>query len=71
MNTIKDAANYVGDKFQGTTAQASKEANKSIAKDSNVPVSTRMRAAGDMMSDKMDQHSHEAEAKVHKEKSKH
>lgn len=30
-----------------------------IAKDSNVPISTRARAAGDMISDKMDQHSHE------------
>lgn len=30
-----------------------------IAKDGNVPIGTRMRAAGDMVSDKMDQHSHE------------
>ncbi|KAL8630319.1 hypothetical protein Q9189_003956 [Teloschistes chrysophthalmus] len=71
MQNIKNAANYVGDKVQGTTAEASKEANKSIAKDGNVPIGTRMRAAGDMVSDKMDQHSHEAEAKVHKEQSKH
>lgn len=30
-----------------------------IAKDSQVPIGTRIRAAGDMVSDKMDQHSHE------------
>ncbi|KAL8903507.1 MAG: hypothetical protein Q9171_007382, partial [Xanthocarpia ochracea] len=55
-----NAANYVSEKAQGTGAQASKETNKSIAKDGNVPIGTRFRAAGDMVSDKMDQHSHEA-----------
>ncbi|KAL8933783.1 MAG: hypothetical protein Q9216_006214 [Gyalolechia sp. 2 TL-2023] len=59
MQNIKNAANYVSETVQGTGAEASKEANKSIAKDSNVPIGTRARAAGDMLSDKMDQHSHE------------
>ena len=30
-----------------------------VAKDSQVPIGTRVRAAGDMVSDKMNQHSHE------------
>ncbi|KAL8926882.1 MAG: hypothetical protein Q9208_002691 [Pyrenodesmia sp. 3 TL-2023] len=59
MDTIKNAANYVSSKAQGTGAEASKETNKSIAKDSNVKMGTRLRAAGDAMSDKMDQHRHE------------
>ncbi|KAL8744215.1 MAG: hypothetical protein Q9190_003522 [Brigantiaea leucoxantha] len=71
MNTIKNAANYVSEKAQGAASQGSKEANKSIAKDSNVPVETRARAAGDMVKDKLDQHNHEAQASVHKEQSKH
>ncbi|KAL8977528.1 MAG: hypothetical protein Q9205_006688 [Flavoplaca limonia] len=70
MQNIKNAGNYVSEKLQGGGAQASKEANKSVAKDSNVPIGTRMRAAGDMVSDKMDQHGHEADAKVHKEQAK-
>lgn len=38
---------------------ADSELHLAIAKDSQVPIGTRMRAAGDMVSDKMDQHSHE------------
>ncbi|KAL8714420.1 MAG: hypothetical protein Q9220_001753 [cf. Caloplaca sp. 1 TL-2023] len=59
MNTIKNAGNFLSDKVQGTGAEASKEANKAVAKDSQAPLSTRARAAGDMISDKMDQHGHE------------
>ncbi|KAI4279545.1 MAG: hypothetical protein L6R38_005020 [Xanthoria sp. 2 TBL-2021] len=66
----RNAANYASEKIQGGGAQASKEANKSVAKDSHVPIGTRIRAAGDMVSDKMDQHGHEADAKVHKEQAK-
>ena len=41
MDTIKNAGNYVSDKIQGTGATASKEANKEVAKDSNVGVGDR------------------------------
>ncbi|KAL8988535.1 MAG: hypothetical protein Q9169_008536, partial [Polycauliona sp. 2 TL-2023] len=64
------AVNYASEKIQGGGAQASKEANKTVAKDSQAPLGTRMRAAGDMMGDKMDQHGHEADAKLHKEQAK-
>ncbi|MCJ1376722.1 Glucose-repressible protein [Loxospora ochrophaea] len=42
-----------------------------IAKDSNVPLSTRARAAGDMVSDKIDEHKHNTSADVNKEAAKH
>ena len=34
MESVKDAANYVGDKASELTSGASKEANKNVAKDS-------------------------------------
>jgi len=71
METIKNAANYVSETVQGGGAEASKEANKSVAKDSNASVGTRLNAAGNALSDKVEQHSHEGKAEVHKEASKH
>ncbi|KAL9007774.1 MAG: hypothetical protein Q9173_007026 [Seirophora scorigena] len=100
MDTLKNMGNYVSNKAQGASSEASKETNKStlihpsipnlpleylepsslltnappppaIAKDSQAPLGTRMRAAGDALSDKMDQHGHEADAKVDKERTKH
>jgi Glucose-repressible protein Grg1 len=41
MDTVKNAANYVSDKVQSTTASASKEANKEVAKDSNASIGNR------------------------------
>lgn len=41
METIKNAGNYVADKVQGTSATASKEANKNVAKDSHVAAGDR------------------------------
>jgi len=41
MDTIKNAGNYVSDKIQGTAHGTSKEANKEVAKDSNVGVGDR------------------------------
>ena len=64
MNTIKNAVNHVTEKAQGAGSQASKEANKSVAKDSHAPIGTRMRAAKDAMGDKVDQHRHETNAEV-------
>ncbi|PSS22073.1 hypothetical protein M430DRAFT_118198 [Amorphotheca resinae ATCC 22711] len=71
METVKNVANYVSETIQGTGSEASKEANKQVAKDSNVSVSSRLQAAGDAISDKLDQHSHETKAEVHKEAAKH
>lgn len=57
--------------MNSTGAEASKEANKSVAKDSNAGVGTRLQAAGDALSDKADQHTHETKADVNKEAAKH
>jgi len=71
METIKQAANYVSETIQGAGSQASKEANKTVAKDSDASLSTRAQAAGDALGDKVDQHSHETKADVHREAAKH
>merc|ERR1711964_931034 len=47
METIKNAANYVAESVQGGGAQASKEANKQVAKDGDPSVGTRASAAKD------------------------
>lgn len=45
----------VGDKVSEATSGASKEANKSVAKDSNASLGTRASAAKDAAGDKMDE----------------
>ncbi|KFY67061.1 hypothetical protein V496_01768 [Pseudogymnoascus sp. VKM F-4515 (FW-2607)] len=71
METVKNAANYVAETVQGTGAEASKEANKSVAKDGNASVSSRATAAKDALGDKVDETSHNTKADVHKEAAKH
>ncbi|CAL3966190.1 hypothetical protein PZA11_002923 [Diplocarpon coronariae] len=71
METIKNAANYVAESVQGGGAQASKEANKQVAKDSDASLTSRASAAKDAVGDKLDQTSHETKADVHKEAAKH
>ena len=68
-NTIKNAANYVSETVQGNSAEASKEANKQQAKGNTADDSISGRVSGAMgaASDKLDQHSHEAQAKANKE----
>ena len=41
MDSIKQGANFVGEKVQEATSGVSKEANKEVAKDSNAPIGTR------------------------------
>ncbi|KAL1870844.1 Glucose-repressible protein [Diaporthe australafricana] len=71
MDTIKSTANYVSDKISGTGHEASKEANKEVAKDSNVGIGNRAQAAGDALKDKANQHSDEASAEANKQKATH
>ncbi|KAL3422393.1 glucose-repressible gene protein [Phlyctema vagabunda] len=71
METIKNAANYVAETVQGTGAEASKEANKSVAKDNDATLSSRATAAKDALVDKKDETSHNTKADVHKEATKH
>ncbi|ENH62050.1 Glucose-repressible protein [Fusarium oxysporum f. sp. cubense race 1] len=51
-------------KFQQATSGASKEANKEVAKDGNVPISTRATAAKDALGDKIDETTHDKKADV-------
>jgi hypothetical protein len=71
METIKNAANYVAETVQGTGAEASKEANKTVAKDSDASLSSRLTAGKDALVDKKDETSHNTKADVHKEAAKH
>ncbi|KAL3424337.1 glucose-repressible protein [Phlyctema vagabunda] len=71
LTTIQNTANYIGEKVQGTGAEASKEANKEVAKDSNATVGTRVTAAKDAVIDKKDEVSHDIKADTHKEAAKH
>lgn len=41
MESAKQAFNYVSETVQGAASGASKEANKEVAKDGNVPIGTR------------------------------
>jgi hypothetical protein len=41
MESAKQAFNYVSETVQGAASGASKEANKEVAKDGNVPIATR------------------------------
>ncbi|KAL6700069.1 glucose-repressible protein Grg1 [Trichoderma pleuroticola] len=67
MDSIKQGANYVGEKVQQATSGASKETNKQVAKDSNAPVGTRASAAKDALGDKVDESKHDAKGEAHKQ----
>jgi len=71
MNALRSAGNYISNKTQGGAHAASKETNKQIAKDPNVRTSTRIRAAGDAMKDKVHETSHNRQASVNKQAAKH
>ncbi|KAG9247424.1 glucose-repressible protein Grg1 [Calycina marina] len=71
MESIKQGAKYVSETIQGKGDEASKEANKQVAKDGDAPVGTRASAAKDAFGDKVEQHGHESKADVHKEAAKH
>ncbi|WPG97548.1 Hypothetical protein R9X50_00032500 [Acrodontium crateriforme] len=67
QNTVANAANYVSETVQGKGAEASKEANKEIAKgNTDASLTERATAAKDAVGDKMDQHKHEASASANK-----
>ncbi|CAF1266891.1 unnamed protein product [Didymodactylos carnosus] len=64
---VKDAYNYVAEKAQELTSGASFEANKEKAKDSDNRVGERIGAGINAVGDKIEEKSHEAQAKYHKE----
>ncbi|KAK0392395.1 hypothetical protein NLU13_1890 [Sarocladium strictum] len=67
MDSIKQGANFVGEKVQEATSGVSKEANKEVAKDSNSPIGTRASAAKDALGDKADESKHGAKGEGHKQ----
>ncbi|CAK7265713.1 hypothetical protein SEPCBS119000_001659 [Sporothrix epigloea] len=71
MDTIKQATNYVSDKVNAMTSDASHEANKNVAKDSNVSVGSRIEGAGNAIKDKVDQKGYEASAEANKQAATH
>ncbi|KAK4237828.1 glucose-repressible gene protein [Achaetomium macrosporum] len=71
MDTIKNAGNYVSDKLQGKSHEASKEANKQTARDSDAGIGTRLQAAGDAVSDKAKEHKHDTSAEANKQAATH
>jgi len=56
----------VSESVQGGGAEASKEANKSVAKDGDASLGSRASAAKDAVVDKKDETSHNTKADVHK-----
>ena len=71
MDTIKNAGNYVSDKITGTGHEASKEANKNVAKDNNQSVGDRVQAAGNAVSDKAKETKSDASAEANKQAATH
>ncbi|KAH9450553.1 hypothetical protein Pst134EB_018102 [Puccinia striiformis f. sp. tritici] len=65
-HTTKEAAGYVSDKACELACSASKEVNKTIAKDSHASLSTRATAAKDAICDKSKEMKYGASAEVHK-----
>jgi len=70
METVKNAANYVSESVKGGSSEASKEANKNVAKDNDASLGSRATAAKDAVSDKSDEVVHNNKADVHKEAAK-
>jgi hypothetical protein len=69
VNSISTAANYVSESIQGTSAEASKEANKQQAKGNvagNDSITDRASGALGAAGDKIDQHKHEGAASANK-----
>jgi hypothetical protein len=56
----------VSESVQGGGAEASKEANKNVAKSSDASLGSRASAAKDAVVDKKDETSHNTKADVHK-----
>ncbi|CAK7272028.1 hypothetical protein SEPCBS57363_004925 [Sporothrix epigloea] len=71
MDSIKQAGNYVSDKVNALTSEGSHEANKNVAKDSNVSVGNRLEGAGNAVKDKVDQKGYEASAESNKQAATH
>lgn len=66
LTSEQNAANYVTESVKGSGHETSKEANKNVAKDSDVGIGTRASAAKDALKDKSKEEKHDAKAEAHK-----
>jgi len=71
MENIKAGAQAIGEKAQAKASEAKHEANKTAAKDSDLPAGTRLQAAKDAVGDKVDQTKHEVNKEYQKQKATH
>ncbi|CAF0815150.1 unnamed protein product [Rotaria sp. Silwood1] len=71
METIKNAANAVGDKIHEVISGASAESNKEKAKDSSNTAGERIGAGIDYAKDKCDEAGYAASKEVNKQKATH
>ncbi|TEY80447.1 hypothetical protein BOTCAL_0038g00390 [Botryotinia calthae] len=71
LGSLGNASSYVVSKTKAGGKESSKEINKSIAKDRNMPISTRVHAAVKAVGDKIEKQGHDAKATYHKEVVKH
>ncbi|CAF0719665.1 unnamed protein product [Adineta ricciae] len=71
MEKITDACKAGVEKVKEAVSGSSKEANKEIAKDSNLSVGTRAEAAVDAVGDKIDETKHAAKSEAHKQQAIH
>jgi len=67
METVKNTVNQGLESLQGTSAEAKKEGNKGIAKDSNVGIGDRATAAKDALGNKVDETKHDTKSEGYKQ----
>ncbi|KAL2049365.1 hypothetical protein ABVK25_010375, partial [Lepraria finkii] len=66
MDSIKNTINQASESIQGTASGASKQGNEEIAKGhTNASATTRMTAAKDAISDKIDESKHNTKSDVY------
>jgi len=71
METIKNAANAVGDKINEVISGSSAESNKEKAKDSSNTAGERVGAGVDYVKDKCEEAGHASSKEVNKQKATH
>ena len=65
MDTLRHTGKAISAKVSEGGSATSKETNKQIAKDSNVSMTTRARAAANAVGDKLDQKTHAVSTTQH------
>ncbi|KAI6781953.1 glucose-repressible protein-like protein [Emericellopsis cladophorae] len=67
MNSLKNAGHAISEKTQEVAHGGSYQANKTVAKDRNAPIGTRLSAAKDAVGDKAKEQHHGAKGRSHRE----